>query len=142
MSEQHTQGRVTFKEDGDANHWSMLTEDGRWWLSLLANGEQTSARQIANFRRLAACWNACDGIDTDDLDAHSVNIIHKLHDDAAKRVLSERDELLGLLTELMDTELAELACEGSHAPVEDLLGRIQETLTKHKTPATPAAKTS
>ncbi len=65
---QPTQGRITFKEDGDANHYSMLTEDGRWWLAILANGEQTSARQVANFRRLAACWNACDGIDTEKLE--------------------------------------------------------------------------
>lgn len=60
-----TKGRITFKEDGDANHYSMLTEDGRWWLAILANGEQTSARQVANFRRLAACWNACDGSSTE-----------------------------------------------------------------------------
>jgi len=66
MSEvQPTQGRITFKEDGDANHYSMLTEDGRWWLAILANGEQTSARQVANFRRLAACWNACEGSSTE-----------------------------------------------------------------------------
>lgn len=68
MSALHTQGRVTFKEDGDANHYSMLTEDGRWWLAVLANGEQTSERQIANFRRLAACWNACEGISTEYLE--------------------------------------------------------------------------
>lgn len=66
MSEvQPTQGRITFTEDGDANHYSMLTEDGRWWLAILANGEQTSARQVANFRRLAACWNACEGSSTE-----------------------------------------------------------------------------
>ena len=68
MSEEHTQGRVTFREDGDACHWSMLTEDGQWWLALLANGEQTTPRQIANFRRLAACWNACEGISTENLE--------------------------------------------------------------------------
>lgn len=66
---EHTQGRITFKADGDACHWSMLTEDGRWWLAILANGEQPSERQIANFRRLAACWNACEGITTDDIEA-------------------------------------------------------------------------
>ncbi len=70
---EHTQGRVTFKEEGDANHWSMLTEDGRWLLALLHNGEAVSARQIANFRRLAACWNACEGVPTDVLEAASVS---------------------------------------------------------------------
>ena len=64
MSEEHTKGRITFKADGDANHYSMLTSDGRWWLSLLANGEQCTPTQIANMRRLAACWNACDTIPT------------------------------------------------------------------------------
>ena len=64
----HTQGPITFREDGDANHWSMLTKDGRWLLSLLANGEQTSPGQIANFRRLVACWNACEGLSTESLE--------------------------------------------------------------------------
>ena len=69
MTTAHTQGRITFLEDGDANHYSMLTEGGRWWLSLLMNGEQPTARQIANLRRLAACWNACEGIPTETLEA-------------------------------------------------------------------------
>jgi hypothetical protein len=86
---QPTQGRITFKEDGDANHYSMLTEDGRWWLAILANGEQTSARQVTNFRRLAACWNACDGIDTDMLEGFSPRFLATYPD----RVLSERRAL-------------------------------------------------
>lgn len=64
---------------------------------------QSGARSLENARRLVACWNACEGIETDDIEAHSVNIIHKLHDDAAKRVLSERDELLAALKELAHT---------------------------------------
>ena len=64
-----TQGRITFIEEGDANHYAMLTEDGRWMMAMLANGESTSAQQVANFRRLAACWNACVGVPTEELEA-------------------------------------------------------------------------
>lgn len=100
----HTPGRVTFKEDGDANHWSMLTKDGRWLLAILANGEQTSERQIANFRRLAACWNACDGIDTELLDpkilgnqiAAKMGLIEQRDDllEAAEKALNECCDLI------------------------------------------------
>ncbi len=71
----HTKGRITFREDGEANLWHMATEDGRWWLALLSNGEQTSERQIANFRRLAACWNACQNIETEVLEQHALGVI-------------------------------------------------------------------
>ena len=36
--------------------------------------------------------------------------------------------LRGLIKELLDTELAEIACAGSHAPVEDILGRMRDAL--------------
>ncbi len=49
---------------------------------------------IQTLERTALCVAACDGIDTADLDVGSVSIIHKLHDEAAKRVLAQRDELL------------------------------------------------
>lgn len=37
-------------------------------------------------------------------------------------------ELRGLIAELLDTELGELASAGSHAPVEDILGRMKRAL--------------
>lgn len=87
----------------------MVTPDGHYTVARTLP-QPTIAVAVANARRLVACWNACDGIDTDDLEAHSVNIIHKLHDDAAKRVLSERDELLEALKECIeDSEQA--VCE-------------------------------
>lgn len=69
----HTPGRMTFREDGDANHYSMMDDTGRWWLAMLHNGEAPSARQVANMRRLAACWNACDMIPTEALEEISAN---------------------------------------------------------------------
>lgn len=68
MDTLHTPGCMTFKEDGDANHYSILDDSGHWWLALLHNGEAPSARQVANMRRLAAAWNACDSIATEALE--------------------------------------------------------------------------
>ena len=39
-------------------------------MSIQHNGEQVEARQIANMRRLVACWNACQDVDTETLEAH------------------------------------------------------------------------
>ena len=96
MSTDHTPGRVTFREDGDANHWSMLTEDGRWLLAILHNGESPSERQVANFRRLAACWNACENASTEDLEAltRPGDVSWACTID---RLVRERDELLAAL---------------------------------------------
>lgn len=52
------------------------------------------ADTLEHHPRTAACIDACDGIDTADLKAGSVSVIQKLHDDAANRVLAQRDELL------------------------------------------------
>lgn len=60
----HTEGRLTFRANGDANSYALIGDDGRWWMSVLMNGEQMTERQESNLRRLAACWNACEGIDT------------------------------------------------------------------------------
>jgi len=64
----HTAGRLHFRENGDANSYALLDENGRWWMSLLMNGEQVTERQRANLTRMAAAWNACDGISTENLE--------------------------------------------------------------------------
>lgn len=96
-----------------------------------------------NARRLAACWNACEGIETDKLEklpkpfsellAPGFLQLWSAYTDKKCEVedlRAERDALLALVTELMDTELADIACAGSHAPVEDLLGRIKATAAR------------
>lgn len=62
-------GRLLIVEDGDANHFAALDDRGRWLFALLHNGEAMPARQIANMRRLVACWNACEGLETQTLEA-------------------------------------------------------------------------
>ncbi|MBB6559599.1 hypothetical protein HNP48_002266 [Acidovorax soli] len=63
----HTQGRLTTREDGFASNSYTLDCEGRWLFGILHNGEQHVPTQRENVRRLAACWNACDGIPTDAL---------------------------------------------------------------------------
>ena len=117
MSEIHTKGRITFKEVGDANHYSMLTEDGRWWLALLANGEMSTERQRANFRRLAACWNACDGIPTEKLEkaADDTTPVFKLLMEATAEAMKLRAVL-------------EVIASGNTDP-DDMVKMAQEVLT-------------
>ena len=62
MNDLHTKGRIKFRENGDANSYALLTEDGNWWLSLLMNGEIPSLRQKANLQRIATCWSAHDAL--------------------------------------------------------------------------------
>ena len=94
----------------------------------------------ANARRIVACWNACEGFETEMLED-----VVTLGDTILKRVMGmtseirrvnaalvkltdDRDASRALLAELMDTELADMACAGSDAPVEDLRGRIKTFL--------------
>ena len=102
MSEQHTQELLQIADDGSIG--SIQTVTGM----SIGHTFQVSAEDLrngwpirhANAARLVACWNACQGIDTADLLAGSVSIIQKLHDEAAKRVLSQRDELLDQLEKI------------------------------------------
>lgn len=73
-------------------------------------GANNPGMREANARRLVACWNASEGIDTEDLEAGSVNIIDKLHDDAARRLIAAAPDLLDALKECVeDSEQA--VCE-------------------------------
>lgn len=79
-------------------------EGERGWEIAFEPGLQQVCQNVteANARRLVACWNASEGIDTEDLEAGSVNIIDKLHDDAARLVLQQRNELLKALKECVE----------------------------------------
>lgn len=68
MTATHTPTRLTFRANGNANSYTLLDDQGGWFMSMLVNGRQLEPRQEANLRRLAACWNACDGISTDALE--------------------------------------------------------------------------
>lgn len=99
MNAQHTPGRLRLF---DTYADSAIRDDKEKLVAVVLAEKANSAR------RLVACWNACEGIDTEDLEAGSVSIIAKLHDDAANRLLAQRDELLAALkaiTEILDDEI-------------------------------------
>jgi hypothetical protein len=54
MSTQHTKGEWTFREQGEANQWCLITADGRWVIAFLQNGELLPPEQLANARLMAA----------------------------------------------------------------------------------------
>lgn len=109
MSGQHTPGRLLA---GVSIFWgqqvfsAVAADNTKKMVAVLGYcGADDEAESIANLRRFVACWTACEGIDTDDLEAESVSIIAKLHDAAAKRVLAERDKLLEAQRASMDAQI-------------------------------------
>jgi hypothetical protein len=73
MTVEATQGRISYRSSHDeANQFSiMLDEGGEWLIGLTLNGRLMTSKQETNMRRLVACWNACEGLSTEELDAKS-----------------------------------------------------------------------
>lgn len=105
MSDQHTQGRMTVYKD-NADSWPLLMIGDPAASRIVANvnteaGVDTSkAPSIAfkkmpaeaNARRLAACWNACEGVPTEVLEAqHGGGLPWHVADQIDQRI--QRDEL-------------------------------------------------
>ncbi|WP_440111706.1 hypothetical protein [Acidovorax sp. BL-A-41-H1] len=61
-------GTLTVRANGDANSYALLDDHGQWLLAVLHNGQALEAKQLATLNRLAACWNACQGIPTAQLE--------------------------------------------------------------------------
>lgn len=70
---------------------------------ITSNGETvctfTDEPNKANARRLLACWNACDGVSTENLEA---NDSVKALADNYNAIKAQRDELLGALKGLLE----------------------------------------
>ena len=79
MSAAHTQGRMHVTQPSK----QMLITEGR----VACIAETYNQDAVANARRLAACWNACKGVDTDLLEQHP---------EPFSELRAHRDFLLGL----------------------------------------------
>ena len=108
MTIPHTPTRLTVRANGDANSYALLDDKGRWFMSMLVNGEQMEAKQEANLRRLAACWNACEGIPTEEIGKPTgfPNLFNAAREMIAERLEIIRSDKHGLYTQ-EDLESAE-----------------------------------
>ena len=100
MSAQHTPGRLVVR-----GGYSIYTTDG----TPVADTCLTASipdNDEANARRLVACWNACEGIDTEYLEGDD-SLPHY-----ARRLMAQRDELLAALRMVM-------ACAGDISAAPD-----------------------
>lgn len=64
--EQHTQGRLTFEEqflpeDNGVSNGVFILQNGVPICNLFNDSKETA-------RRLVACWNACEGISTEEIE--------------------------------------------------------------------------
>ena len=93
MSEQHTAGRVFLTDTGrigagDPQRHDRLKIHSPW----IEDAWDGDAEADANMRRLAACWNACEGISTDTLERGPDSVFIYAGD-----LTKQRDELLQAL---------------------------------------------
>lgn len=85
---QHTKGKVVVPEhQGDFHAVLSIDED---YLICDAGYSPSTETDIANARRIAACWNVCDGLDTDYIEyaARTNNFVGHV-----QWLTAERDEL-------------------------------------------------
>src|ERR1700682_5599517 len=79
----HTQGRLELRTHSDCDYTTLLVGEGEIVADTLrlvmTSGPARkihaarAQKNLANARRLAACWNAFDGIDTDKFDGKSIS---------------------------------------------------------------------
>lgn len=103
MSAQHTPGRLESKTHtygiADTGDYDSIFEIwGGEKVIAWFGGEDTDE---ANARRLVACWNACEGIDTEYLEGDE-SLPHY-----ARRLMTQRDELLAALEKIAGFTLSQ-----------------------------------
>lgn len=95
MSAAHTKGQLVAKKDGVIVGGPVRElPKGPVQSQIASVCCVEDADQQANARRLVACWNACDGSETEDLERLGANFIKPLIDlidyrDAARTLLSD-----------------------------------------------------
>lgn len=123
----HTPGRLYIRTNRHPN-----TDGTPWgWVDLYEPGSMRQAspegiqatwsrgqQSEANARRLVACWNACEGIDTEYLEGND-SLPHY-----ARRLMAQRDELLQALKQMLDAFYHDPLGGGQDAAIEAALDAV------------------
>ena len=88
----YTQGKLSIKECGQGSE--IVNEQGEDITEFL-NG----AFVDDDARRLVACWNACNGIPTEEIESGTAGFLHRYATvvDEREALVKERDELISIL---------------------------------------------
>lgn len=116
----HTQGKLKWHAQGDANEYCLVTNDDRWVISFRQNGELYTKEQEENARRIVACWNACAGIRTEVLE-------QKDH------LLTKKDNLIANASD-QNTHIRlvlEVSYEANGVPVDVLADMLEQMVTRN-----------
>jgi hypothetical protein len=119
MKSNHTQGALSLKTRDDCDYPTLLMGEGEVVADTMRiiftsgpdrkAGAARARKNRDNARRLAACWNACEGLSTEALDSgETPNKISRSHQTALAKLgemTAQRDELLAALEQpLTDDE--------------------------------------
>lgn len=98
----HTQEPWKFLEQGDADEYCIVTEDGlKWVIAFRINGEMMPDMQRANARRIVACVNACAEISTETLESAGKFPLTKSSLNGYLHMKAQRNELLEALRDFV-----------------------------------------
>lgn len=128
MNAQHTQGRMVVNP---IQLDQIATADASQEIARASTHRLPPEVTIANARRLAACWNACDGLSTESLERGDP-LAQQLVDALNRADLAEgrRDELLEVLQEAELVLAEKLRRLGADPTVSPMYHRIRAAIAK------------
>lgn len=95
--------RIYFRPNSEANSYALIDQDCiKWVMALLLNGEHVQDKQIEILERMAACWNACQNIETTVLEEHALGVITSEHSQQRNELLQALQNLSIVMQELHD----------------------------------------
>jgi hypothetical protein len=120
--------------DGTIEIVTATTPDGRKWPANIAHIRPSTVewRRQSNARRLVACWNACQGLDTGDLENGSVNVMEHLKATPDQRLQKRAEILTEILQGLAGHDFGRVASKtiAAYQAYDAICARARAVLAK------------